>query len=95
MIYILSYQLQTPDKDYAPLYKYIENSIGTSAVHVLRDSWWVASDHNLDVDEECEKVRKYLGEKDGVYMAELQVNAKINGWLPSNFWDWYRDNNKK
>lgn len=89
MIYILSYQLKTPDKDYTPLYKHIEEGIGSSAKHVLRDSWWIASGNELDVDDECLKVRKYLGDQDSVYMTKLDSRAPINGWLPSAFWDWY------
>jgi hypothetical protein len=91
MIYILSYQLQTPDKDYAPLYKYID-SIGTSAKHVLRDSWWIATPTVLNVDEVSLQIRQYLGEQDSVYLTLLAPNAPVNGWLPSNYWEWYREN---
>lgn len=50
MVYQLSYELKTPDKDYGPLYSYLENDLGTSAKHVLRDSWWIAVDQELDVN---------------------------------------------
>lgn len=78
--------------DYTPLYKHIEESIGTSVKHVLRDSWWIASNAELNVDDECIKVRKYLGEQDSVFMTKLDPSAPINGWLPSAFWDWYGEN---
>jgi hypothetical protein len=94
MIYILSYQLRTSDKDYAPLYKHIEDSIGKSAKHVLRDSWWIGTDKELNVDAECDKIRGYLGEQDSIYMIKLDRDAPINGWLPSTYWEWYRENNK-
>ncbi len=92
MIYILSYQLRTPDRDYTQLYKYIEESIGNSAIHVLRDSWWIATSRDIDVDDISNQVRDYLGEQDSIYITKLESNAPINGWLPSTYWDWYRNN---
>jgi len=92
MIYILSYQLQTPDKDYAPLYKYIEHSIGDSAIHVLRDSWWIGTKQEINVNEVADQVREYMGEKDSVFIARLSTDVPINGWLPSSHWAWFSSN---
>lgn len=88
MVYQLSYELKTPDKDYAPLYSYLENDLGTSAKHVLRDSWWIAVEHELDVDAICDEIRSRMGEKDNLYFCRLS-NLDINGWLPSSIWQWF------
>ena len=89
MVYIVSYQLQTPDKDYSPLYKYVEHSIGDSAVHVLRDSWWIGTEKSIDVNEVANKIREYMGEHDSVFIAKLSTDTPINGWLPSTHWTWF------
>lgn len=39
MIYQLSYELKTPEKDYTSLYTFLEKVLG--GIHVLRDTWWI------------------------------------------------------
>lgn len=85
MIYSLSYELKSTDKDYTPLFSFIEHEIGQGGVHVLRDTWWIYSDEELNVDSVCENIRKYIAEKDHFFFAKLP-EKEINGWLPSSSW---------
>ncbi len=91
MVYQLSYELKTQDWDYAPLFSYLENQLGSSAKHVLRDVWWIAIDNEVNIDETCASIREYMGEKDNMFFCRL-TNADLNGWLPSNIWKWYNEN---
>lgn len=90
MIYQITYELKDSDKDYSALYALLEKGIGSEGVHVLRDSWWIASDRELNVDEECERIHMQLSEQDHVYMSKF-ADSHVNGWLPSSLWQWYRD----
>ncbi len=92
MMYSLSYELKTPDKDYSTLFSYLEHEVGNKkGIHVMRDSWWISSDEELDVDAVCNEIRKRLGEKDHFFFSKL-TNIDINGWLPSSSWSYFRDN---
>lgn len=92
MVYSLSYELKTADKDYTPLFSFLEKGIGKGGIHVLRDSWWIASDKPLDVPKICEEIRKFLGDKDHIFLTQLS-NTNTNGWLPSSSWNWFKEHN--
>lgn len=91
MVYQLLYELKTPDMDYSPLFSYLEHDMGTSAKHVLRDCWWIAVDDAINVDEACDKIRGFMGDKDNIYLCQLP-NSDINGWMPSSIWKWFSEN---
>ena len=90
MVYSLSYELKSVDKDYTPLFSFLEHGIGQGGIHVLRDSWWIASETELDVNIICNQIRNYLGDKDHIFFARLS-NVEINGWLPSSSWNWFNE----
>lgn len=93
MVYQLTYELKTPDRDYSILYEFLEQGLGNGvhAKHVLRDCWWFSTSQVLNVDEVCENIRKRMGELDNLYMSRIP-DSDINGWLPSSIWKWYEDN---
>jgi hypothetical protein len=89
MIYQLTYELATPGMDYAPLYHLIETEIGRSALHVLRDTWWIDCDNSVQAYELCTKIRSKIGDTDTFVVTELS-DTNVNGWLNSNSWEWRR-----
>ena len=91
MVYNLSYELKTPDKDYSELFTFLEHRLGKGGIHVLRDCWWIASDTPLNVDETSDEIRKLMGEKDIFHFGRLP-ETDVNGWLPSSHWDWLKQN---
>lgn len=90
MIYQLSYELKTPNKDYISLYNYLEKGLEGNAIHVLRDTWWIKYNGNKTVNELCEEIRKELGEKDIFFLSEI-ISDKIDGWMASSNWKWIND----
>lgn len=91
MVYALSYELKSVEKDYAPFFHYLEHQLGKVAIHVLRDTWWISSDNELDVNAVCDEIRKLIAEKDRFYLYRL-IDKDINGWLASSSWDFFKDN---
>lgn len=93
MVYQLTYELKTPDKDYSILYEFLEHGLGeeVQSKHVLRDCWWFATPQGFNVDELCDHIRQRMGELDNLYMSRLP-DTDINGWLPSSIWKWYSEN---
>lgn len=90
MVFQILYELKTPEKDYSPLFTYLETGMGESGIHVLRDCWWVSNPHQEDVVEMCKEVRNYLGENDVFYITVVSPE-QINGWLSSGSWNWFRE----
>lgn len=91
MVYQLTYELKSQDYDYSSFFSYLEKEIGESAIHVLRDSWWIyISNNEISVEELCNNIRSHLGDKDIFYLSELQKES-VNGWMPSSHWKWYNE----
>lgn len=89
MIYQLSYELRTLEKDYSGLYEFIEQFANGNAIHVLRDTWWIDFDNSVSTDEFCKNLRIHMGENDVFFFSEV-TTEKLNGWMPSQHWDWVR-----
>jgi hypothetical protein len=90
MIYQLTYELITPDKDYTPLYHLLETEISNEAIHVLRDTWWLNVDDSVSVDSLCEAIREKMGETDTFVLTQLS-DTNTNGWLSASSWKWRRN----
>lgn len=90
MVYSLSYELQSTEKDYTPLFSYLEHGIGEGGIHILRDSWWIFSNEELDINATCDEIRGLMGEKDHFFFTKLSYDD-INGWLPSSSWSGLSD----
>lgn len=93
MVYSLSYELKSAEKDYTSLFNYLEHGIGQGGIHVMRDSWWIASETELDISAICNQIRTHMGEKDHFFFTKLNETA-INGWLPSSSWDFLSEHIK-
>lgn len=89
MIYQLTYELRTAEKDYSDFFSYLEQGLGGAALHVLRDAWWIALDV-LDIDILCDDIRTRIGEKDVFFITQIP-SGLINGWMPQTSWKWYQE----
>ena len=89
MIYQLTYELRTAEKDYSDFFSYLEQGLGGAALHVLRDAWWLDIDES-DINILCENIRTRLGENDVFFIAQLLI-GQINGWMPQTSWKWYQE----
>lgn len=88
MILLISYDLKSPDKDYASLYEAIKNS-AKSWWHYLESVWIVRTD--LDPNSYYERVKPYFDEDDSFFIVDI-TEQKRQGWLPSKAWDWLKSN---
>ena len=91
MIYALTYELKSSDKDYASLFNFLEHGLGSRSIHVLRDSWWIVSETEFDISKVIELIRAHMGDKDHFYFSKLS-DSDIDGWLPTSAWDFFRVN---
>ncbi len=94
MVYQVSYELRTPEKDYSSLFKFLENEVEGvkgEGIHVLRDVWWVKVNEPFDADVFGKKIKEHLESTDIFFFAQLTSN-NINGWMPSSYWTWFNQN---
>lgn len=89
MVYQLSYELKTLEKDYTSLYTFIEKEL--EGIHVLRDTWWIRRDVEVEISELCEDIREKIGENDIFFISLISIED-INGWLASSNWKWLEEN---
>ncbi|KAA6329001.1 hypothetical protein EZS27_022151 [termite gut metagenome] len=93
MVFLVTYELRTLDMDYTKLYSFLEKDMGKSAIHVLRDSWWVELEGKPVITQLCDQVRSFMGEKDVLFIIDITDQA-TNGWLASSSWKWLQERSK-
>lgn len=89
---MLTYELRNSDKSYSDFFIFLEKGLGVDSYHALRDSWWIDGNH-LKMDEIRLKIKEYLHPGDIFFITKLDADS-INGWMPSNAWDWLIDHLK-
>lgn len=86
MIYLITYDLRSTDKDYDPLFLYLESNLGTDSLHIMKDSWLVSCECKFNISELCDKLRAFVEDKDLIFIS-LVEKSKFNGLLPSTSWN--------
>lgn len=86
MIYLVSYDLKVPGRDYAKLYEVLKSS--TSWWHYLESTWLLYTEENMPVWSD--RIRSTLDENDRFIILDVTGKSR-NGWLPRKAWDWIRE----
>lgn len=89
MIYQLTYELRSADKDYSDFFEYLEKNIDAETLHILKDTWWMAAD-KINIDELCKKIKGFLNDDD-VFFVTIISDTDTNGWMANNTWKWFRE----
>ena len=89
MIYIVSYDLKTPGRDYESLYEAIKGYSGWW--HYLESTWIIKSD--MSATDIANALHKKMDSNDYLLIVDI-TNKDKDGWLPKKAWDWIRDNEK-
>lgn len=88
VLYIVSYDLKKPDRDYTGLY----NAIKEFGIwwRYLESTWIIKTTESHD--KIFEKLRPHIDEDDNLLIIEAGKNYQ--GWLPQKAWDWIKENEK-
>lgn len=88
MVYMISYELRSAERDYASLSDAISR-LG-EARHCFQSTWVV------DTPQECnavrELVRAQLSPSDSVLVVQISRTG-WSGWMPQDFWPWLQARN--
>ena len=85
MVLLISYDLNTPGKDYAGLYKELKKA--KAWWHHLDSTWIIET--NLSCSTWQKRIRKHLDDNDSFLIIEIRNNYQ--GWLPERAWDWLKN----
>ena len=87
MIYLITYDLQTPGRDYTTLYTTIK-SIGVWW-HYLSSVWLVCpTDVTSTVASISENLRCHIDKNDNLFVTT--IGRTSDGWLPGDAWMWIK-----
>jgi len=87
MIYLITYDLKKPGKDYTSLH----NTIKTAPKwwHHLDSTWLIQT--NETVEYWSDKIRRITDSNDNFLIVDI-TRQKRQGWLPKKAWEWIREN---
>lgn len=89
MLYLVSYDLKSADKNYDSLYKAIKG-LGSKWWHYLDSTWFVVSNYTID---QCSDIlRREIDGNDSIIILDVTNYNATDGWLPSKAWEWLRTN---
>jgi len=88
MLYMISYDLKMPGRDYSALYATIK---GCGAWwHYLGSTWIVKTSQTIS--DVATLLRSTIDQNDSIIIVDITGRTR-DGWLPQKAWDWIRDNN--
>ena len=85
-LYIISYDLNNPGKDYTDLFQKIE-SLG-SALHIQKSVWLLKS--SLNANEIATSLHEKMDSNDILFVSELS-ESNYQGWMNKNYWEWIKE----
>lgn len=83
-VYLITYDLSSPDKDYTSLFTEIEK-LGDSK-RILK-SVWLVSVENKNASQISETLRKVMDKDDLLYVVKNHKTDR-QGWLYTSNWEW-------
>jgi len=84
MIFLITYDLREPGRDYTSLYDAIKE-IGDYN-HPLESVWLIAND-SMDVAKITTYLKNYMDKSDLIFVIDI-TESNRQGWLPKSSWEW-------
>lgn len=87
MIFLISYDLKIPGRNYTNLYDAIK-SIGLT-FHPLESVWFLKS--NLKPNDIYSKLRPHIDDNDYIFIVDISKRDR-QGWMAKSAWEWLKQN---
>lgn len=85
-VYIVTYDLKAPNRDYNGLYEELKKS--PKWWHYLQSSWLIQTSETPD--QIWNRIHMHIDAND--YALIIEVRDNCQGWLPKDAWDWIHTN---
>ncbi|MEE9170264.1 MAG: hypothetical protein V3U73_10885 [bacterium] len=86
MIFLVSYDLKKPGRDYSSLYALLKSA--PQWWHFLESTWLLHTNESLD--NWGEKIRNVMDQNDHFIIVDITRRAR-QGWLPEEAWKWIQE----
>lgn len=84
MVYLITYDLRVPGRDYTSLYNAIKEY--SDWQHPVESTWFISS--GLQANDIYDYVRQFIDNNDRLLVIQVDKTNK-QGWLAKSFWDWF------
>jgi hypothetical protein len=85
MVYVVSYDLRKPGKDYIGLTEQLKNS--PRWWHYLESTWLIATSESAS--QLYKRLKAHIDEGDRILIIEAGNDRQ--GWLPKKAWEWIKN----
>jgi hypothetical protein len=82
MVYVVSYDLRQPGRDYKSLFEELKRS--PAWWHYLESTWLISTTENAN--QLYSRLARYLDPNDSILI--IQAGTDRYGWLPEDAWKW-------
>ena len=89
-LFIISYDLNSIDKDYNGLYQAIKDLAPNAWKHPLESLWCISVDGNYTANMIFEKIKQAIDSDDRLFIVDI-TKADRQGWLARDFWSWIKE----
>ena len=90
-LFLITYDLKQPDRNYTELYELIKTLAGENRwQHPLESTWMIKVDDTVSVDGITMQIREVMDAKDSIFVVDI-TGMTYQGWLPRSFWDWMKN----
>jgi hypothetical protein len=87
MIYLVTYDLKAPGKDYSTLYNLLKSA--PTWWHYLESTWLIRTNEN--VASWAQKIQGVVDANDLFLVVDISKKTS-QGWLPAKAWEWIKNN---
>lgn len=95
--FAIIYDLRQPERNYYGLYDAIKELAGDGNWQHPMESFWVVSISDFSsktVESMYEFLRQHIDDNDSLFISRID-NSEHQGWMPKNFWNWFREKREK
>ena len=83
VIHLVSYDLNTPGKNYDDLINTIKNF--PSYYHLLKSAWLIST--KKTTQEAYDKLKPHIDDNDHIFVSKI---TNRQGWIPNDAWEWIK-----
>lgn len=90
MVYLITYDLTAPNKDYSGLYQAIKDLAPDKWRHPMESVWCVSVGNGFKANDVYEALKPHVDSDDYLLVVDITQQDR-QGWLSKDFWNWLKE----